>query len=217
MKTPSNPDDNSPTNESFAQGLPPVQVGSSVNHLHVGHLGEVTKGWGSDLTKSPPPSPPPPSPNQTDKAPKTTIKPKLEKKIQLKPPEQDQKPNLRKRTKTTTINSKKQQRLEDDDKMRGFWAKYAQKSKKLKEENSKKKLPPENEHPVVAQLGSAKSAQNTAYGEGSRGLPGNKDVAITSLQMYLGAGSKNENQETQVELGLPDNLGLTTDSRMGRL
>ena len=79
------------------------------------------------------------------------------------------------------------------------------------------KLPPENECSVVVQLGSARYAQNTANGEGSRGLPGNTDVVITSLQMCLGAGSKIENQETQVELGLSDNLGLKTDWRMGRI
>ena len=36
------PDDNSQKYESTTQGLPPVQVGSSENHLHEGHLGEVT-------------------------------------------------------------------------------------------------------------------------------------------------------------------------------
>ena len=54
------PDDNSLQLERVAQGLPPVQVAPSVEHLYVGHLGEVTKGWGSDLTSPPniPPSPP---------------------------------------------------------------------------------------------------------------------------------------------------------------
>ena len=52
---PSNPDDSSLHLESFAQGLPPVQVAPSVEYLHEGHLGEVTKGWGSDLTPPPPP------------------------------------------------------------------------------------------------------------------------------------------------------------------
>ena len=36
------PDHNSPKYESTAQGLPPVQVDTSVYHLHVGDLGEVT-------------------------------------------------------------------------------------------------------------------------------------------------------------------------------
>ena len=50
----SNPDNSSHSLESFAQGLPPVQVAPSVEHLHEGPLGEVTKGWDSNLTKSPP-------------------------------------------------------------------------------------------------------------------------------------------------------------------
>ena len=63
------PDDNSPVYESIAQGLPPVQVAPSVEHLHEGHLGGVTKGWGSDLTNPPSPTnpsqlPPQPSPKK---------------------------------------------------------------------------------------------------------------------------------------------------------
>ena len=54
------PDDNSLQLERAAQGLPPVQVAPSVEHLYVGHLGEVTKGWGSDLTSPPPNIPPSP-------------------------------------------------------------------------------------------------------------------------------------------------------------
>ena len=40
------PDDSSLDNERIVQGLPPVQVGLSVDHLHEGHLGEVTQGVG---------------------------------------------------------------------------------------------------------------------------------------------------------------------------
>ena len=53
LTKPSYPDDSSPQNESYVKGLPPVQVVPSVIHLHEGHLGEVTKGWGSDLAKPP--------------------------------------------------------------------------------------------------------------------------------------------------------------------
>ena len=49
---PRNPDDSSQTLESFEQGFPPVQVAPSEEQLHAGHLGEVTKGWDSDLTPS---------------------------------------------------------------------------------------------------------------------------------------------------------------------
>ena len=56
------PGDNSQIIESTAQGLPLVQVLTSVANLHEGHLGEVTKGWGSDLTKSPPLQSPLPRP-----------------------------------------------------------------------------------------------------------------------------------------------------------
>ena len=45
--SPSNPDDCSQNCESNEQGFPPVLVAPSVEHLHAGHLGEVTKGWGS--------------------------------------------------------------------------------------------------------------------------------------------------------------------------
>ena len=41
------PDDNSPVYESIAQGLPPVQVAPSVEHLHEGRLGEVTHRAGA--------------------------------------------------------------------------------------------------------------------------------------------------------------------------
>ena len=47
------PDGNSLQMERVAQGLPPTQVAPSVEHLYEGHLGEVTKGWGSDLTIPP--------------------------------------------------------------------------------------------------------------------------------------------------------------------
>ena len=56
--SPRYPDHSSLTKESNEQGLPPVQVAPSVEHLHAGHLGEVTKGWDSDLTIPPPPLPP---------------------------------------------------------------------------------------------------------------------------------------------------------------
>ena len=39
------PDDNSLSIERVAQGLPPMQVAPSVEHLYEGHLGEVTKVW----------------------------------------------------------------------------------------------------------------------------------------------------------------------------
>ena len=48
------PDDNSLSIERVAQGLPPMQVAPSVEHLYEGHLGEVSKGWGRDLTPPPP-------------------------------------------------------------------------------------------------------------------------------------------------------------------
>ena len=53
------PDDSSLLMERVVKGLPPMQVASSVEHLYEGHLGEVTKGWGSDLTSPPNPPPPP--------------------------------------------------------------------------------------------------------------------------------------------------------------
>ena len=52
-KSPSNPDHYS--YESNEQGFPLVQVAPSVEHLHAGHLGEVTKGYDSDLTNPAPP------------------------------------------------------------------------------------------------------------------------------------------------------------------
>ena len=52
-KSTSNPDHYS--YESNEQGFPLVQVAPSVEHLHAGHLGEVTKGYDSDLTNPAPP------------------------------------------------------------------------------------------------------------------------------------------------------------------
>ena len=37
-----------------AQELPPMQVCLSEDNLYEGSLGEVTKGWGSDLDLTPP-------------------------------------------------------------------------------------------------------------------------------------------------------------------
>ena len=51
------PNDSSLPLERVVQGLPPMQVAPSVEHLYEGHLGEFTKGWGSDLTIPPNPNP----------------------------------------------------------------------------------------------------------------------------------------------------------------
>ena len=52
---------NDPNYLDHAQGLP------AVHSMHIGSMGEVTKGWGSNLTKSPPPSPIPPSSKKVPK------------------------------------------------------------------------------------------------------------------------------------------------------
>ena len=79
ISSPSNqmgqPDDNLPTEEGIAQGLPPVQVSSSENYLDEGHLGEISKGWGRDLTT-------PPSPLKTPQTMALRVK-RLGKKLQV--------------------------------------------------------------------------------------------------------------------------------------
>ena len=60
--SPRYPDDSSLVVESFAQGLPPVQVAPSVEHLYVGHLGEVTFRGGVVTSPTLPPTPNPPQP-----------------------------------------------------------------------------------------------------------------------------------------------------------
>ena len=47
------PDYSSQSYERIAQGLPPMQIDPSEDHHHEGSLGEVTKGWGSNLTAPP--------------------------------------------------------------------------------------------------------------------------------------------------------------------
>ena len=163
-----------------------------MDHLHEGHLGEVTKGWGSNLTTSPPPPSPNPSPKpdkttETEQeGPKTSLAPifkKLRTPVKLKIQEnknpetsstgvRDEKKRrqaritdlfktteqvprtsstrtvqqdpVQKQGSTTKKNIRKEKnnieekKCRDERNMKGFWTRYAQKSKNQKDQNEKK-------------------------------------------------------------------------------
>ena len=125
-QVPKDPDHGSLVLESFAQGLPPVHVAPSVEHLHAGDLGEVTKGWGSDLTK-PPHSPPPHLPEPTG-----STREWEEQSSETTPDNPDKRLNISKEVKMTSKNKKKRK----DNSVGRFISEEIRKYYKNKDSNS---------------------------------------------------------------------------------